>query len=637
MNQRMAYQEFSQEGTFFIGCNYWASHAGTAMWSRWDAEIVEKDFQRLARDRVTTLRIFPLWPDFQPIHLLRAETGIPREYRFAEEPLPMDSVGQAGVSAEMLERFGELCALADKYSLQLVVGLLTGWMSGRLFVPPALEGLNVLTDPVALMWETRLVRCLVERFKNEPAITAWDLGNECNCMGTVETAEQFYLWTAAITGAIRSCDPERPIVSGMHSLLPDSSHSIQHQGELTDYLTTHPYPSFTPYCEADPLDTIRPQLHATAETLFYRGIGQKPCFVEEIGTLGNMMVAEDVAAGYARTNLYSLWAHDCRGFLWWCAHEQSHLTHAPYDWNQVELELGLYRSDGSAKPVLREMTAFSEFLDLLPVSMLPPRLVDGICVLSRQQDSWGAAYSSFVLAKQAGLELEFRYSDQELPDAPLYLLPCLNGMSPFTNRWWNGLLRRVREGADLYLSLDSALIGGFEELTGLRVLTRSRAEGQEMILDFGRPDMAPLPVWSSFRFKLQTTTARVLATGVNGNPIFTVNQYGQGRVYVVTCPLETSLSEKPDIFDGPHDYASVYRCLREKPASRHIASIENQDIGITEHVLDESTRLLVLVNYAPLPAAVMLTLASGWSVDRALRGGLELDANDAAVLIIKRG
>jgi hypothetical protein len=53
-------------------------------------------------------------------------------------------------------------------------------------------------------------------------------------------------------------------------------------------LTTHPYPYFVPHCDQDPINTIRTGLHAASESLFYRGIGCKPCFVEELGTLGPM-------------------------------------------------------------------------------------------------------------------------------------------------------------------------------------------------------------------------------------------------------------------------------------------------------------------------------------------------------------
>ena len=36
------------EGTFVFGANYWASHAGTRMWSEWDESVVDEDFRRFA-------------------------------------------------------------------------------------------------------------------------------------------------------------------------------------------------------------------------------------------------------------------------------------------------------------------------------------------------------------------------------------------------------------------------------------------------------------------------------------------------------------------------------------------------------------------------------------------------------------
>jgi len=33
-----------EEGKFITGCNYWASHAGTNIWSDWRPDVIEKDF-----------------------------------------------------------------------------------------------------------------------------------------------------------------------------------------------------------------------------------------------------------------------------------------------------------------------------------------------------------------------------------------------------------------------------------------------------------------------------------------------------------------------------------------------------------------------------------------------------------------
>ena len=52
---------------FLIGCNYWSSEAGVSMWHEWSIEAVEKDFAALKDAGMNTVRLFPLWSDFQPV------------------------------------------------------------------------------------------------------------------------------------------------------------------------------------------------------------------------------------------------------------------------------------------------------------------------------------------------------------------------------------------------------------------------------------------------------------------------------------------------------------------------------------------------------------------------------------------
>ena len=372
-------RNFLQPGHFVTGCNYWASHAGTRMWSDWKAEVVAADLQQLTQAGLQVLRVFPLWPDFQPLTCLYGGEGQPVEFRLGEEPLPFDEAGQAGVSATAMDHFAEFAGLAEKNGLKLIVGLVTGWMSGRLFTPPAFERLNVLTDPTVMMWQVGFVRYFVRTFRQHPAILAWDLGNECNCMAAV-TRQQAWLWTSSITNAIRVEDQDHPVVSGMHSLAPDkkANWTMQDQGELTDLLTTHPYPIFTPHCDQDPINTLRSCLHATAESRYYADIGGKPCMGEEVGTLGPFIASDKIAADYVRTVLFSLWAHDCHGLLWWCAYDQAHLQHAPYDWHSYERELGLLRANRQVKPVALEMGRFTAWLKSLPVDFLPPPRTEAV-------------------------------------------------------------------------------------------------------------------------------------------------------------------------------------------------------------------------------------------------------------------
>lgn len=181
-------------GTFTLGCNYWASHAGTRMWTDWRADVVEKDLAALAAAGLTTLRVFPLWSDFQPVIGLQGGGNRLKELALKpvggyEQPLPDTPAGQAGVDAVMLERFVEFCTIAERHGFGLVVGLITGWMSGRMFCPPVLEGRALHTDPLALQLQGRFIRVFVERFKHSAAVVAWDLGNECNCFGQVPSRE----------------------------------------------------------------------------------------------------------------------------------------------------------------------------------------------------------------------------------------------------------------------------------------------------------------------------------------------------------------------------------------------------------------------------------------------------------------
>ncbi len=129
---------------FMTGCNYWASNAGMLMWRDFDAETVEKDLALLSSFGVDTLRVFPLWSDFQPVE--NTFTRAPLAYRMHGKPVTRKDV----LDENQLKNFAYLLDTAEKYGMRVVVSLLTGWMSGRLFAPSFLLGRNLLTDPEAL-------------------------------------------------------------------------------------------------------------------------------------------------------------------------------------------------------------------------------------------------------------------------------------------------------------------------------------------------------------------------------------------------------------------------------------------------------------------------------------------------------
>ena len=631
-----------QSGSFCVGCNYWASHAGLRMWSDWRADIVDADLAQLAGLGHQILRIFPLWPDFQPLDRMHSYQGNSQELRVHEQPLGSSTWAQAGIDPVMMERFCTVCQLAEKHGLQLIVGLVTGWMSGRLFVPRAFEACNVITDPEAIQWQVRFVSAFVETFRNSPAIVAWDLGNECNCMGAAPSAASAWCWTNAIAGAIRRNDTSRPIVSGMHSLSPRGTWRMQDQGELTDVLTTHPYPAFTPFCNQDPICEIRNTLHATAESRYYADLGGKPCFAEELGTLGPMNGSETVAAAYLRTALWSLYANDCRALLWWCAYDQDHLDFAPYDWTGWERELGLLRSDRTPKPVAEELAAFARMARTLP--NLPQRQAEAVCILTNNQDSWAAAFSAFILAKQAGFDLRFQYVDQPLQDSDLYLVPSLCGDSGMPRRTWLSLMDRVRDGATLYVSHQDAIFQPFRTLFGADVISRQTCPDGATIAIESAGGAWSCRAKSGSRLNLSAHEAIVLGRHEDGAPAFLRNTVGRGTVFLLNGALEDTMSRTPNAFVHPatSDAWRLYALVAERHCAGRAIRKDNPFLGVTEHPVSDNERLIVAINYASRPCASAWHVAREWRLENVLAGPapeggmLRLDGNSAAVLRLVR-
>ncbi|TCC88745.1 beta-mannanase [Pedobacter frigiditerrae] len=639
-------QAFGKPGTFMVGCNYWASHAGTHMWSNWRPEVIEADFKQLAANGIKVLRIFPLWPDFQPINKIYTSGGDVKYVSFKDETLPLTEVGQNGVSELQLQHFETLASLAKKHKLQLVVGLITGWMSGQLYVPPALEGKNILTDPESLMWQQKFVTTFVKRFKNNSSIVAWDFGNECNVIENVKNPFQAYVWSSVISGAIKSIDHSRPIVSGMHSLTADDKGLwlIKDQAALTDILTTHPYSLWTPYASQDPINSLRTIIHAAAETSMYSDVAGKPCLVEETGVMGPMVGGETEKVAFARTALFSNWANDGLGTFWWCAYDQTKLPYAPYNYASVEMELGLIKEDRTPKPVLGEFKKFSKFIDQLPFQILPSRKKEAICILSNNQDNWAVAYSSYILAKQAGFDFSFQKAGQEIKDAPLYLLPSIKGIDAVYNDYWTKLLLKVSQGATLYISLDDAYLPSFTEPLGIEIATNSKRAGLiNFISKLPSGENLNFSASAERRYQIKNKTATLLATEADGNPSFLQANYGKGKIYLLTFPLELNLAKKPGAFDvGQPKYSGIYQTIANSLINERILTQQHQSVLTTEHSISDSEKVVILINYNPLDADTKIQLKTGWKIESSLYGDLpngndaRLKGNDALVLLLKK-
>ncbi len=590
---------------YCIGCNYWSSKSAMYMWREWDETVIEKDFKILSENGINVLRIFPLWPDFQPITKLYGPNGS-YHYGFKDGILPETSAGKNGIDEVMMQRFDRLILIAEKYNLKLIVGILTGWMSSQLFVPPALEGLNVLSSPEAIKWEIRFVKYFVNHYSNCDTIVAWDLGNECNNMGKLTDSDQVWLWCNCITDAIKVSDSlNRPVISGLHGLSIDGIWKICDQGEICDGLTTHPYPCFTPYCNYDRINGIRPIMHSTCESLFYANLSGKPCIIEEIGSIYNVLAGSKTSAQFAKATSFSAWANGINGYMWWCNHDFDKLNKTPYIWNPLERELGLITSDGQIKPALMAIKDFSEFLKKLPFNELPKADVDGYILVGKTEqpfDSWGESFNSYVLAKQAGLNMNFSYINSPIPESNLYILPCVSDFEFFEAFRFDELMEKVHNGATLYVSLKDPYINGYDRFFGAELLNKYNRLATEKFV-FNNTEFT---IDTKAEIELEPTSAEVISTNSSGLPCLLKNNYGKGTIYLLTYPLESYISTQSNAPEN-YDYYKIYSLL---VTDKDVYST-NKNVCLTKH-----DNIFVAINYS----------------DKEIKNPIAADKNKARIL-----
>lgn len=598
---------------FLLGVNYWASHAAVYMWREWDAAAVAQDLRALAALELRTLRVFPLWPDFQPLEAYVGCCGELRELRG-----PEDAPGDSGLDPVMLDRFGAFLDLAEAQGCRVIVALLTGWMSGQLFAPAALANRNLITDPVAVQWEVRMVREFARRFREHPALLAWELGNECNCLARIAEPAEGWRWVQALADAIRAEDSTHPVLSGMWTQLHGQDPwRVEDLAENCDGLTAHTYPAWVPHVEGWPLGDTRQSLAPAAAVSMYADLGGKPVLVEEIGSLGPMFGDEGTRAAHARANLWNLWAHRGHGLLWWCGFDLTRARgRSPYDANAIEPKLGLLDEYRQPYPVAEELREFSRLLATLPpeVAALPAPEPEAVCVLTPGQDQWAAGLMAFLLAREAGFGLRFSRTASPLPEAPLYLLPSLAGLGGMPEQRWAELRERVAAGATLYVSLDDGALVDVEPLLGLAIRGRGWRTAPVVLEGEGFPKLALPPSDRGCRYEVEPREAEVLARDGEGRPVLLQHAYGAGRVYTLLAGLETGLAQAQDLPGaGGGAFAAIYRKVAEPVLQARVVrkAPELTWLGVTLHRLAEDDTVAVLVNDSAEVRTAEVEIAAG--------------------------
>lgn len=607
---------------FFTGINYWDSAHATRMWQEFDEAVIDADMQALCRAGVDSLRVFPLWSDFQP---LTGGDAADRVYEFmlGGEPLPDTEAGRAGVSEEMCQRFERFCELAQKHNLKLIVGLITGQMSFGGFYPPVFSGShNAMSNPTMCKWQLRYIKYFITRMKKQNAIIGWDLGNEAECIAADVEPDEFHVWCTSIANAIRVADPTRPVISGFGTVpLTEGKGNSHDVGEYCDIHTVHPY--HFKQLKA-PLHSMAPVMEIAYRARIAEDLSGIPTFVQEFGAIGYMVCSYETEAAFYRSAGLSCMANGCHGIMYWCAFDQGHHTFTPYNWNNIGSQYGFFKADRTEKPIAEANRYLCKFSNAVP-NGLPGHVRDCTIIVPRENSNAGEILrTSFLLAKEAGLDASFSYVLDPIPDSPLYFFPCPTGNKAITKRRWNELLKKVENGSRLFLTLSKGLFREIPETFGVRIDYRYERAYSDRICIEGEE----LPIGSPYTFSVSPTTARVLAADSHGNPVLFENDYGKGKMYLSVLPLEEYVGNRDGAFldeDAPA-YHVVYRMIADGIASEKISNIDCRWIFRTEHIENENTRYIFLINHNIKEERASLRLAKGWRAEVVCGSGYDGEA-----------
>ncbi|MBE0477092.1 MAG: beta-galactosidase trimerization domain-containing protein [Coriobacteriia bacterium] len=574
----------------------------------WYAGDVGADLGAFAEARMSLVRVFLSWRVLEP------------------------QVGQYNEEAH--ERLDALVAAARANRLQLIVTLFADDRLAELTEVLWGTRRDPRTDQYLIGREVALVQRIVNRYRSERAIFAWDLANEAFASGFA-SAEELEAWAAKMREAIRDVDAERPVTLSVDPETLFHGTGVDPREALGDceFVVSHVTAEYRAYAAEGPV-TSGPATYLDSFLLRAAG-GHVPVLLDDVGVASlDFSPAEE--ASYVRTVLYSALMNRAAGVVLRRHRDLDTERREPYFRDPFEVLVGVADTDGVPKPSLGEVRDFARLVarvDLRTHSLAPERtavVVPGerYASLPRLAGLFDprACLQSYTSAKEAHLPVTVVGETEEFGAYSVLVVPSAFDLEGET---WDRLAGFVQGGGSVVLSY-----GGGDAHPALREIF-----GVEFLGDHGPRRTLSCRVaqadvlgrLASFDAKLDIPAfallghggATVVATDATGSPLLTVHQYGQGRAALIAAPVERALAQG-DAWVAPAAVRAMLRGVYGAVAAGAGCGAQvGCDVPEVEVALfaGEEDGVLLLLNHSPEKVTAQLTFDQAVATVEDVRGG----------------
>ncbi|MDI6900823.1 MAG: beta-galactosidase trimerization domain-containing protein [Anaerosomatales bacterium] len=580
---------------FPVGCDIYPLDEERRGYADWYERDISADFATLAEAHVSLVRVFISWKCFEP------------------------QVGQYDDVAD--ERLDALLEAAHAHDMRLIVCFFADDRLAEMNDVTWGKRRDAHTDDYLIQRQTQLVQRVVNRLRTDPAVWAWDLGNEAFLAGFASEAD-LESWVATMRDAIQEVDADRPILLGCdaETLFRTSGVDPRPAIDIGEYAISHVTAPYRVYAAEGPV-TSGPATYLDS-FLLRASLRELPVLVDGVGVHAlDYSFAEEAAA--VRTALFSALMNGASGVMLRRFRDLATEKREPYFRDPFEVLVGVADADGAPKPVMAEVKRFARVaarIDFRRYQAAPSRAAvvipaeryEPLPSLAGLYDP-RACLQAYIAAKEAHVPVAVAREGDDLEALHAVFVPSAAKLSA---EMWRELAAFVQGGGSVVLSY-----GGGDADPAVREIF-----GVEFLGDHGsrrtfscrvaQPGM--LGELMSFDARLELPHfallghggATVVATDATGSPLLTSNQFGQGTAVFCATPVERAIAQG-DPWAAPEEVRSllrtVYGSVARAAGAAPVLGCDSPDVEVAVFLGEEDDIVLAL-NHAPV--AITATLSS---------------------------